>query len=445
MNPTRSKGSRESAEPPWEPKTVLPGETIIHVPRRFTRSWWGGTESVVLNLCRSQREAGYRPEIHSSLALSQERHEEIDGIPVRRYPYGYPFWGLQPGEKEAFDLKGGNLVSGRLLAGILRARRPAVYHAHCINRLAGEVRVAARLRRRPFVVSLHGNVFDVPPGEAGAREAELSARFEWGRVIGWLVGSRRVLEKADAVLCVGRSEYEAARAALPHGRVHFLPNGVHPEAFASGSREAGRREIGVDGGAYLIGCISRLDPQKGQDVLAEAFVRVARERPDWHLLLAGPETFRGFARRLRETAAASGCGERIHLWPAVEGESRRHADLLAACDVFALPSRHEPFGMVILEAWAAGLPVIAARVGGLASLVEDGVDGRLVESGSWEDLAGGLIEIAADAERRRRWGEAGRRKVQDEYTWDRVWSRLKEIYDQASVRAGRRRSGQRHV
>ncbi|HUF62953.1 MAG TPA: glycosyltransferase family 4 protein [Verrucomicrobiales bacterium] len=422
---------------------MLPGETIIHVPRRFTRSRWGGTESVVLNLCRSQRESGFRPEIHSSLALSQERAEEMDGIPVRRYPYSYPFWGLQADQKEAFDLKGGNLVSGRLFAAILRARRPAVYHAHCINRLAGEVRVAARLRRRPFVVSLHGNVFDVPPGEAGAREAELSACFEWGRILGWMAGSRRVLDKADAVLCVGRSEFEAARAALPHGRVHYLPNGVHPAAFASGSREAGRRETGIDARAYVIGCISRLDPQKGQDILTEAFARVARDRPDWHLLLAGPETFRGFARRLRETASASGCGERIHLLPAVEAESRSHADLLAACDVFALPSRHEPFGMVVLEAWAAGLPVIAARVGGLASLVEDGVDGRLVESGSFEDLAGGLIEMAADPERRRSWGEAGRRKVQGEYTWDRVWRRLEEIYAQAALRAGRMATGSR--
>jgi glycosyltransferase involved in cell wall biosynthesis len=184
--------------------------------------------------------------------------------------------------------------------------------------------------------------------------------------------------------------------------------------------------------------VSRLDPQKGQDLLLEAFSRLVGERRNWRLVLAGPETFRGFARRLRETAEASGCGDRIHVSGPVEPESQRHADLLAACDVFALASRHEPFGIVVLEAWSAGLPVIATRVGGLASLVNDGEDGRLVEPGSVEDLAGALVESAEDPDRRKRFADAGLQKVLTDYTWERVWGRLAAMYAQAEERSRRR-------
>lgn len=85
--------------------------TVVHVPRRFVAEEWGGTETVILEISRQQQRAGLRPRIVTSMALAKLRHEEIGGIPVHRYPYCYPFFGLSDADRAALDKKGGNLLS----------------------------------------------------------------------------------------------------------------------------------------------------------------------------------------------------------------------------------------------------------------------------------------------------------------------------------------------
>lgn len=409
---------------------------VLHIPRRFATDEWGGTESVVFNLCLQQQAHGLQPEIHTSRALAPAARETWRGIPIRRHRHVYPFFGLSPADVHALDKKGGNLLSIGLFLNLLAAKDVRIYHAHVLKRMGGSVLSAARLRGIPCVVTLHGNIFDVPADEAASVVEAQQGHFEWGKPFGALFRSRQLLDDADAVLCVGYSEYEKARAALPHDRVHHLPNGVNPESFADGDRAAGRRALGWTETTIAFGCLSRIDPQKNQLLLVRAFADLVRQRPDdeLRLLIGGPVTSQAYLEEIKDLIREREIGNQVTIHPAVEAESQVHRNLLAALDAFVLPSRHEPFGIVVLEAWASGLPVIVSDVGGLQRLVTDGSDGLRFPSGNEQALTAAMARIATEPALAHSLAAAGRVTMFRNYTWKAVNGRLEEIYQAAEER-----------
>jgi len=326
----------------------------------------------------------------------------------------------------------------------LRVKDVRLFHAHALKRLGGEVRTAARLRKRPFVVSLHGGVFDVPREELGSMIKPIENKPEWGRVFGALFGSRRVLQDADFVICVGRSEMEKARKELDHDRIAYLPNGVDCAKFATGDGPGFRARHGVPVQAFLVLNLSRIDAQKNQLLLLEAFVRLRRSRPEAHLLCIGPETQPAYADKLREFIRANDLGAVVRLLPGLRNDDPDLVNAFHACDAFVLPSMHEPFGIVVLEAWSAGRPVIASRVGGLQALIRDGETGWFVDPATHDtvaDLAAKLERLAAEPDARRRLGEAGRAEARAHYDWKEIAARLEQLYQQAEEHATRRYGG----
>jgi glycosyltransferase involved in cell wall biosynthesis len=417
----------------------MPAPTrIIHVPRRFTVDEWGGTETVIARLLEQQLRQGLAPEIHTSLALSRVRREIWQGIPIRRYGYTYPFLGLSAAQRHQMDKKGGNLLSFSLFGALCQRPRVRLYHAHTLKRLGGEVLTAARLRRRPFVVTLHGGVFDVPAEELAHLTEAQAGKFEWGRLFGAMFRSRRVLQEADAVICVGRSEADQARAALGHERVFHLGNGVDPARFAGGDGTGFRKRHGIPADAIVFACISRFDPQKDQLTLIEAFEQVAAQRPDAYLVLAGPSTVDGYLAKLDAHIAASPAAARIRRLGALAPDGPDLPAALAATDVFVLPSRHEPFGIVVLEAWSAGRPVLVTRVGGLQTLVEDGVSGLFFPAGNVATAALQMQRLAADPGLRERLAAHGRSLAISRYSWAQVAAETEAIYQAAEAYAARR-------
>lgn len=407
---------------------------ILHVPRRFALDEWGGTESVILNLCKQQLAQNLRPEIHTSRALAPEPREAFHDIPIRRYRYTYPFLGLTAAQRHALDKKGGNLLSLDLFTHLLAARDVRLYHAHVLKRMGGAVFTAARLRRKPFVATLHGNVFDVPADEAASIVEAQQGHFEWGKPFGALFRSRQLLDEADAVVCVGHSEYLAARKRLPHERIHYLPNGVNPASFEGGNRDSTRSALGWADDTVAFGCLSRIDPQKNQLLLVEAFARHLQAFPHSRLLLAGPATSADYLAKIEARIRQPDLSGRVTLRGPVAPESAEHRNLLAALDTFVLASRHEPFGIVILEAWAASLPVIAAKVGGLQRLVEHDLDGLHCEPNDPASLAAQLDLLASQPSLRRHLADNGRRKTHAAFTWPAIARQLEEIYQQAEAR-----------
>ncbi|HOW63670.1 MAG TPA: glycosyltransferase family 4 protein [Candidatus Paceibacterota bacterium] len=420
--------------------SLHPGR-IIHVPRRFVAEEWGGTETVILEISRHQQHAGWQPEVYTSMALATERRETIGGIPVRRFPYCYPFFGLSAQDRAAMDKKGGNLLSISLFNAMRRAPDVRLFHAHALKRLGGEVRTAARWQRKPFVVSLHGGVFDVPTAELDAMLKPIENKTEWGKPFGALFGSRRVLEDADFVICVGQSEMEKARQELTHNRLAYLPNGVDCAKFASADGVAFRHKHGISGDALFVLNISRIDSQKNQLLLLEGFARLHTRQPHSFLALIGPETQPAYAARLRDFIQANQLAGCVKLLPGLRNDDPELVRAFHACDVFVLPSMHEPFGIVVLEAWSAGRAVIASHVGGLKALIRDGETGFFMDPNARDaaaDLAGKLERLIREPGLRKTLGDAGRHEAQGRYDWSQVGQQLERLYQQAEENAARR-------
>lgn len=407
---------------------------VLHVARRFTPTAWGGTEAVVAALARAQRAAGHDAELLATAAFSRPGRDEVLGVPVRRFGYTYGRFPLSRAGRRALDAKGGNPLSPGLLRAMLAAPRPNILHCHTMQRLAGQVRFAARRLGVPYVVQLHGGAFDAPEAELREMKAPARRSLDWGKVPAALLGSRGFLRDADLVLVPSEAERVRAVAALPGTRIERLPNGVDAARFAGGDRARGRARLGLTADEPLLLTVARVDPQEDQLAIVDLLAAL----PGAHAALAGPVTVPGYDAEIVARAHLLGVAGRLHLLGSVVPESPELADLYRAADVFVLPSRHEPFGIVVLEAWSCGLPVVASRVGGLAELIAPERTGMLVTPGVPAELALAVGRLVRDAGKRRELAEAGRAEVDVHYSWSAIAARLEELYHAIAGVPGRR-------
>lgn len=403
---------------------------IVNVARRFVRDEWGGTETVILETSKALRSRGHSAEVLCPNALADCDFELMDGVPILRTPYFYPYIGLSADARRAMDKKGGNLFSLALLRNLIGRDDLDLLHAHTGKRLGGIVRHVARKRNIPYVVSLHGGVFDVPQAEQATWTEPAKDAFEWGKVLGWWVGSRRVLDDAAAILCVGQREQQLTQERFPDKNVIYLPNGVDLDRFAEGDGSRFRHEFGIADSAELITVVGRLDVQKNQLLAVESLSELRSRRPDAHLALIGHVTNADYLSQVRQRITELDLEDRVTIIPGLDPDSGMLQAAYHASDLFLLPSTHEPFGIVILEAWAAGLPVVAANVGGVRTLVDDQQDGLLFPSGDQAALTKALLTMLEHPELRRRLAEQGKAKTEQQYSWRRITDRLLDVYQE---------------
>lgn len=225
---------------------------------------------------------------------------------------------------------------------------------------------------------------------------------------------RRPLRHADALFAVSR--FTRRRVERLTGRaVEFLGAGVDVEVFRPGEPPSG---------VPLVGCVSRLVPRKGQARLLRAVARVRRTGTEAEVLLVGKGREE---QRLRRLAAALDVPTRFEIgvpWEALPGLYREMTVFAMPCRTRWLGLEAEGLGLVFLEAAASGLPVLAGDSGGSAETVVPGITGFVVTGD--EHLDEGISRLLADPVAARRMGEAGRRRVVAEYTWEAVGSRLIE-------------------
>jgi glycosyltransferase involved in cell wall biosynthesis len=231
-----------------------------------------------------------------------------------------------------------------------------------------------------------------------------------------------VLRDADAVVV----QTDIERTALQeHGvdgeRIHRLGMGISLDELRGGNASRFRADHAMTG--PIVTFLGVVTYDKGSFHLVRAMEEVWSRGSDAHLVIAGPpvDEFERFYRGLSAETR-----DRITLLGTVLGQEK--LDLLAATDVFALPSRIDSFGIVYLEAWAYEKPVIGARAGGVPDVIDEGVDGLLVEFGDPDGLAEAIESLLADPDRARSMGRKGRAKVVARYTWDHVHDGLEAIY-----------------
>ena len=296
--------------------------------------------------------------------------------------------------------------SVRRLAAALRAERADVLHTHAHFSLNVVGRVAARLAGARVIAHMHAdNVF---------RTGGLAAR------------AQLALDNVTARLCariIAVSEATAAslvRQGYPSDRVLVVHNGIDTPPPADP-----RRPPGVPAGAPILLHVGRLAPVKGQQELIEALARL--EHDDAVAVLVGKdlETGGAFEHELESLAAAMGVQERV----VFAGYRSDVPALLAAADVFVLPSRVEGLPLTVLEAMAAARPVVATHVDGTPEAVVDGETGLLVPPGDIEALVAALDSLLDDSDLACRLGEAGRRRVEERFTSAAMSEQVLDAYD----------------
>jgi glycosyltransferase involved in cell wall biosynthesis len=207
--------------------------------------------------------------------------------------------------------------------------------------------------------------------------------------------------------------------------------GIDPTPFERGDGRPLRRELGVDEGAPLVGLLARYDVWKGHAVFLDAAARLRLTRPDVRFLMVGGAlNADSLPHVARYRDAVLEQRRVLDLESAVFVLDHRDdvPSVLAALDVVVCPSFHEPFGMVIVEALAAGRAVVASDSGGPAEIIENGASGLLFATGSSEDLAVRLLEVLGDDERRLALGAAGRARVRGAFTARRYAADMEALY-----------------
>jgi len=385
----------------------------------------GGMNVYVAELSRALARRGAAVEIFTRATRSdQPESTSLDGdgaVLVHHVPAG-PFEGLDkndlPGQLCAFT------------AGVLRTEAAAapgrydVVHSHYW--LSGQVGfLAAERWGVPLVHTMHTL--------AKVKNANL-APGDTPEPHGRVIGEEQVVAESDAL--VASTPEEADVLIEDYGAdpasVHVVAPGVDLATFTPGDRAAARARLGLPVDRRIVLFAGRLQPLKGVDVLVEALAHLAAQpEPPLLLVVGGPSGRPTAARELEALAAVLGVGEHVLMRPpAPQGAL---VDYYRAADVVAMPSRSESFGLVAAEAQAAGVPVVAAAVGGLRSVVVDGVTGLLApdhEPATWARLLG---QVLSSPSRRDALGrEAARRR--ERFSWDAAASELLKVYALAALR-----------
>ncbi len=267
-------------------------------------------------------------------------------------------------------------------------------HAHGLR--AGWIAMLAHLRRSfPFVLTAHNLV----------RPSSRPMRLALG-----LIGRR-----ASRVIAVSEATAAGLTASgVPRAKIQVIPNGIDLTPFARMPPVAeARQALAVAEDDFVVGCIARLSPEKGVDVL----LRAAALTPQMTYLIAGDGPDR---ERLQRDAPPN-----VRLL----GRIADTRALLAAADVLAIPSRQEGQGIVALEAMAAGTPVVASRVGGLAEMLADGGTALLAPPGDAGLLAAALSRLREDAGLRRQLAGQAEPQVRERYQLSQMVAATEAIYD----------------
>ncbi|MBI5197322.1 MAG: glycosyltransferase family 4 protein [Nitrospirae bacterium] len=340
--------------------------------------------------------------------------EVIQGVRVRRFPHRRVSRLLARGVSYAYSklhLPGREMLQAwsalpwvpHLVSEVVGYRPDIVLAGHFLTRMVVDVSRARNIALFPLVyhTALHL--------DTGDKISNVAVDL---------------LKNADAVWVNTVYEKNAVvKRGIQENKVFDLGVGVDPENFLNGHGQGIRDRYGI-GKAPLILFVGRKEEAKGIKTLLDAMIIVRGKYPDAKVILAGaPTPF--FESRYRKSWRNSHGTSLISLDFVTDEEKR---DIFAACDLFVLPSRIESFGIVYLEAWMSGKPVIGADIGSTRCIIDDGEDGYLVRFGDAAFLAKKIMDLLDHPLRGKEMGARGRKKVLERYTWEHITDRLLDLY-----------------
>lgn len=305
------------------------------------------------------------------------------------------------------------------LAALVRRGRYDIVHAHGYSAAAAAALARRVTPRARLVCTLHGFLTATTARPVTGRRARFLLRL-----------IARCAERITMVSASLRDQF--ADIAEVDAKLVVVPNGIDLAAFSHPDPVRARRQLGVPEGAPLVGMVGRLAAQKGPLDFVRAAAAVRRRVPDARFALIGEGPLQADVEAL---ARGLGLAECLLL----AGHRDDAPVLTQAFDVAAVASVSEGSSITAMEAMAWARPVAATAVGGVREVVEDGETGVLVPPGDPQALGEAIVSLLRDPERARRLGEAGRRRVEREFSLARMIERTEEAY--LAVAHGRRDRG----
>ncbi|HEY8373295.1 MAG TPA: glycosyltransferase family 4 protein [Pseudonocardiaceae bacterium] len=386
----------------WEYPPVVVGGLGRHVHALARHLAAQGHEVVVLCRQPAGTDAGTHPSVD----------HVVEGVRVVRVAEDPPHLTFER------DLVAWTLAMGHAMVraghALLRSWRPDVVHAH--DWLVAHPAIAlADMAEVPLVATIHAT-------EAGRHSGWLSQPLNQQiHSVEWWLANR-----ADALItCSSAMRAEAAHLFdVDPERITVLHNGIEPREWRVNPADvAAARSEHAPEGAPLLLFFGRLEWEKGVQDLIAALPRIRRSHPGTRLVIAGRG---GHQRELLEQARRSRVVRSVRFVGHLP--DRELAALLAAADAVVLPSRYEPFGIVALEAAAAGTPLVASTAGGLGEVVLDGVTGLSFAPGNISGLAAAVRAVLDDPRAADRRARAARERLSTHFNWELIAADTARLY-----------------
>lgn len=392
MQTTTLRPGPLAANPRMGAMTAVSGRTtrptrVMHITQDLGV---GGLERVIVLLCRTLDRERFEPSVLCLRKAGDFAAELMDeGIPVHVLP-----WSREKLDYFAF----------RKVGRVLREQRIDVIHTHNTG---------------PF---FHGALGATLAGVKTHIHTDHARPFPDS--LRWMVGEHVLSHLAYRVVGVSDDTTHNLRhyEKIPEGKLTTIPNGIDLQPVRTDTTQL-RHELGITPGTPVIGTAGRLTHQKGMEFLIQAAELLRPRFPDLKVLIVG-EGKGNEQAELQEMVRNAGLEDNVHLL----GLRMDIPDLLALFDIYALPSRWEGLPMAILEAMAAGLPIVGSAVGGVPTAVREGVNGFLVEPEDPGALAGALERLLNDPHLRRRMGDAGRKRYEASFTARQMTRRYEKLY-----------------
>lgn len=390
---------------------------VVHIITRLDR---GGSAQNTLLTVLGQDRSRFEPVVIAGRAgrwddqggdqATEENRRRLEAAGVRRHF-------IPALTREVHPVK--DVIALIRLIGLLRREQPAIVHTHTSK--AGVLgRLAAWLAGVPVVVHTpHGHVF----------------YGHFGRPVSWaFLQIERMLAKGTTrliALTEAEREEHLARGVGRADRFSAIPSGIDLERFRRMAGMAGRRPQGITcpPDALVVGSVGWLTEVKGHRFLIEAFAGLKSDHPRLRLVIVGSG---GLRDELAVLAARLGVGDSVQL----PGERHDVPDCLAAMDIFVLPSLNEGMGRALIEAMAAGRPVIASRVGGVPAIVEDRRTGLLVPPGDPAALVAAIDELLRRPDWAKELGEAAGKSIGERFGVPAMVRAVEALYEEALREAG---------
>jgi len=368
----------------------------------------GGLAEHVTELASSLHRRGHEVHLFTRIGPGQKRRTRVSGVYYHRCPYEtHPDFLID--NQRMCDSFVWHLAETETALG-----KPFdIVHGHDWLAVRAMAQVKNR-HHRPLVMTVHSTEY----GRCGNQHFEGQSRrireFEWeGTYL------------ANRVICVSKALCDEVQViyGVPGDKMEVVYNGVDVKRFdLKTNARSTRRQYGLGTDDSVVLFAGRMTRQKGPDLLVETVPGLVNRHPRARFVFAGDGDLRD---ELETRVARLGVGRATRFVGHCGGQDM--VRLFKAADLVCVPSRNEPFGIVILEAWSAKKPVVATRNGGPAEFVEHDTTGLTV-SDDEEAIGAGVLTVLADKSNGRRMGLNGRRQAESRFSWNVVAAATEEVY-----------------